>query len=225
MSFKIEWIESQFFDPGKISNEMIIIHHTGSTNGKINSFEGTISWFKPAVWRDNYQVSAQYVIAREERPIVQMVRDEDTAWHAGRSEWIINGVKRDKLNNRSIGIELQGDGHLASYTDFQYEALIWLVKQKMKQFKVPIDLIRGHQEISPHKPDPGPLFDWNRFRRGLTSTGVYIPDTSGGDLADADHDGDGVVYLDETDDFKIPDGKDRSFFERLFRAIFSIFKK
>ena len=221
MAFSIEWIESRFFDPGKISNEMIIVHHTGSTNGQINSFQGTIDWFKPAVWRDSYQVSAQYVIAREERPIVQMVRDEDTAWHAGRSEWFINGVKRTKLNNRSIGIELQGDGNLTSYTDFQYEALIWLVKQKMSQFNVPIDLIRGHQEISTHKVDPGRLFNWDRFKHGLTSTSVYVPDNSG-DLVDED--GDGVIYLDETDDVQIPDGKDRSIFEKLINAILSLFK-
>jgi len=221
MAFQIEWIESRFFDPGKISNEMIIIHHTGSTNGRINSFQGTINWFKPAEWRSTNQVSAQYIIAREERPIVQMVRDVDTAWHAGRSEWVINGVKRTELNNRSIGIELQGDGNLTTYTDFHYEALIWLVKQKMNQFNVPVDLIRGHQEISSVKVDPGRLFDWNRLKHGLTSTSVYVPDTSD-ELVDED--GDGVIYIDETDDVTIPDGKDRSLFERIFNAILSIFK-
>jgi len=218
MAFQIEWIPSRFFDEGKISNEMIIVHHTGSNNGKINSFQGTIDWFKPSVWRSTNQVSAQYVIAREERPIVQMVKDDDTAWHAGRSEWKINGIWRENLNNRSIGIELQGDGNIAHYTDFQYEALIWLVKQKMREFNVPLDLIRGHQEISSSKVDPGNYFDWERFKRGLTSTSVP---SSGGDLVDED--GDGVIYLDETDDVYIPDGKDRPFFERLFRAIFSIF--
>ena len=145
----IEWIESQFFNSDKIANEMIIIHHTGSRNGKINSLQGTISWFKPDVWRSTNQVSAQYLIAREQRPIIQMVRDEHTAWHAGRSSWDINGVLRENLNNRSIGIELQGDGQLFPYTDFQYKALIWLVKQKMEQHNVPMELIRGHEEITP----------------------------------------------------------------------------
>lgn len=222
MAFEIEWIESRFFDPGKISNEMIIVHHTGSKNGMINSFQGTIAWFKPAVWRNYNQVSAQYVIARQERAIVQMVRDTDTAWHAGESQWIINGVKRKGLNNRSIGIELQGDGNLVSYTDFQYEALIWLVKQKMNEFNVPIELIRGHQEISSHKVDPGRLFNWDRFKHGLTSTTVYVPSTPGGDVVDTD--GDGVVYLDETDDVNIPDGRDRSLVEKFINAILSIFR-
>jgi len=215
MAFTIDWIPSRFFHEGKISNEMIIIHHTGSTNGRINSLEGTISWFRPDEWRDNNQVSAQYIIAREERPIIQMVRDWDTAWHAGRSEWIVNGVLRKDLNDRSIGIELQGDGNLVPYTNFQYEALIWLVKQKMRELNVPIELIRGHEEISGSKVDPGQMFDWQRFRQGLTSDSIFIPDN--------DND-DGVTLFEETDDVYIPSGKGRSFLEKLFDSIFSIFR-
>ncbi len=215
---EIEWIESQFFSYDKIANQMIIIHHTGSHDGKINSLQGTIDWFKPDVWRSTLQVSAQYIIAREERPIIQMVKDEHTAWHAGKSEWIIDGTLYQNLNNRSIGIELQGDGQFFPYTKFQYEALIWLVKQKMKKFNIPIELIRGHEEITPRKPDPGPLFDWDRFKRGLTSTTV-----PGADVP-TDADGDGIIWLDETDKVKIPSGKDRNlvevvldFFAGLFR--------
>ena len=221
---QIQWIESQFFNPGKIANKMIIIHHTGSTNGLINSFEGTISWFKPAVWRSTNQASAQYIIARDERPIVQMVRDEDTAWHAGRSSWRIDGTLRESINNWSIGIELQGDGALVPYTAFQYEALTWLVKQRMNKFNIPIDLIRGHQEISPHKPDPGALFDWNRFKTALSSVSVPgsgIPSDDGY----VDDDDDGIIYLDETDDVYIPSGKDRNLIERLFDLFASLFKR
>lgn len=224
---EIEWIESQFFETNKIANDMIIIHHTGSTNGKINSLQGTISWFKPDVWRSTNQVSAQYIIAREQRPIIQMVRDEHTAWHAGKSEWVINGVLRKNLNNRSIGIELQGDGNLAPYTDFQYEALIWLVKQKMDQFNVPIDLVRGHEEISSRKVDPGRMFDWNRLKRGVSSTSVPVDDVPGGGGSGelVDEDGDGIIYLDETDDVRIPPGKDRSVLSQIFDLIASLFGK
>ncbi len=222
MAFELQWIPSQFYESRKTSNEMIIVHHTGSTNGRINSLEGTISWFKPDVWRDNNQVSAHYIIPREEQDIIQMVRDEHIAWHAGRSEWVINNVRREKLNERSIGIELQGDGNLVGFTDFQYEALIWLVKRKMVQFNIPIGLIRGHEEISSGKVDPGERFSWDRFKYGLTSSGVYVPDPSDGGLVDED--GDGVIYIDETDDVYIPDGKDRSLFERILNAIFSLFK-
>ena len=220
---QIEWIESQFFNSDKIANEMIIIHHTGSHNGKINSLKGTISWFKPDVWRSTRQVSAQYLIAREQRPIIQMVRDEHTAWHAGRSSWEINGVLRKNLNNRSIGIELQGDGQLFPYTDFQYKALIWLVKQKMEQLNVPMELIRGHEEITPRKPDPGPLFDWGRFRNGLRSVSVPVDDFPSDDEL-SDPDGDGIIYLDETDDVKIPSGKDRTLVESILDFFAGLFR-
>lgn len=215
---EIEWIESQFFSTDKIANQMIIIHHTGSNNGKINSLQGTIDWFKPAVWRSTMQVSAQYIIAREERPIIQMVKDEHTAWHAGRSEWEINGVHYQNLNDRSLGIELQGDGQLFAYTKFQYEALIWLVKQKMKKFNIPIELIRGHEEITSRKPDPGPHFDWERFKRGLTSSTV-----PGSDIPE-DEDGDGIIWLDETDNVKIPSGKNRNFLGVIIDFFAGLFK-
>jgi len=220
---QIEWIESQFFHTDKIDNEMIIIHHTGSKNGKINSLQGTISWFKPDVWRSTNQVSAQYIIAREERRIIQMVRDEHTAWHAGRSNWVINGVRREDLNNRSIGIELQGDGQLFRYSNFQYEALIWLVKQKMQEFNIPIELIRGHEEITTRKPDPGPLFDWDRFRSGLTSASVPGSDMPSDDEL-VDEDGDGIIYLDEDENVRIPSGKDRSLLETVFDFFAGLFK-
>jgi len=225
---QIEWNESQFFDPGKIANDMIIVHHTGSSGGKINSFDGTLNWFKPAVWRSTNQASAHYLIARQERPIVQMVRDEDTAWHAGKSSWIIHGTTRESINKWSIGIELQGDGNLTTYTEFQYEALTWLVKQKMDEFSVPIDLIRGHQEISPHKVDPGAKFNWDRFKRALSSVSVPVDDfpsggTPGGELVDED--GDGIIYLDETDDVRLPSGKDQGILNKLFDFLAKFFGK
>ena len=220
---QIEWIKSQFFNTEKIANEMIIIHHTGSNNGRINSLQGTISWFKPDVWRSTRQVSAQYIIGREQGPIIHMVNDEHTAWHAGRSSWEINGVLRENLNNRSIGIELQGDGQLFRYTNFQYETLIWLVRQKMEQFNIPIELVRGHEEVSPHKLDPGPLFDWDRLKQGLAS--VAVPGSDINNFDDSmDEDGDGIIYVDETDDVKLPSGKDRSFLETVFDFFAGLFK-
>ncbi|OQX84111.1 hypothetical protein B6D60_09740 [candidate division KSB1 bacterium 4484_87] len=211
---EIQWVESLFFSTDKIANEMIIIHHTGSKNGQINSLQGTINWFRPERWRSTQQVSAHYIIPRAEGPIIQMVRDEHTAWHAGKSRWVINGVLRENINTRSIGIELQGDGQLYRYTNFQYKALIWLVKQKMEKFNIPLELIRGHEEITPRKPDPGPLFDWDRFKKGLTSAtvpGSEVPADS--DLVDED--GDGIIWLDETDDVNIPSGKDRTILETI----------
>ncbi len=66
----IEWIPSLFFDDKKRANKMIIIHHTGSTNGKINSLSGTIRWFKPDPPRTDKKVSAQYIIGRKEGELI-----------------------------------------------------------------------------------------------------------------------------------------------------------
>ena len=222
---EINWIESRFFDPYKIANEMIIIHHTGSNNGRINSLQGTISWFKPDPWRDRNKVSAQYIIPRYEEYIVQMVRDEHTAYHAGASSWPINGNVRQSLNDRSIGIELQGDGNLIEYSQFQYEALIWLTRQKMEKFNIPPELVQGHEHISPgRKVDPGRLFDWRYFRQEITPrNSVVVPEPI---REDPPPQGGGYHpdrYLEE-DNVSIPSGENPPLLERLFDLITSIFR-
>jgi N-acetylmuramoyl-L-alanine amidase len=170
---KIEWNPSLFYDDKKHANKMIIIHHTGSTGGKINSLNGTIRWFKPDPPRTDKKVSAQYVIGRKEGELIQMVKDEHRAYHAGESQWTIDGKVRKWLNSRSIGIELQGDGNLFEYTEFQYEATIWLCKEKMKEFNIPVELIQGHEHVSPgRKVDPGTNFDWKYFRSALVEKPV-----------------------------------------------------
>jgi N-acetyl-anhydromuramyl-L-alanine amidase AmpD len=164
----IEWIPSLFYDTKKRANKMIIIHHTGSTNGRINSLNGTVRWFKPDPPRNDKKVSAQYIIGRKEGEFIQMVKDEHRAYHAGESQWVIDGKLTKWLNAWSIGIELQGDGNLFEYTDFQYEACIWLCKEKMKEFNIPVELIQGHEHVSPgRKVDPGVNFDWKYFRSQL----------------------------------------------------------
>ena len=94
----------------------------------------------------------------------------------------------------------------------------------MTKFNVPLDLIRGHQEISPHKVDPGAKFNRNRFKRALSSTSVPVDDfPSGGELVDED--GDGIIYLDETDDVRLPSGRDQGILNRLFDFLAKLFGK
>lgn len=229
MAFEIVWNPSQFYLTNKISNEMIIIHHTGSRNGQINSFTGTINWFKPDPWRNEMKASAQYIIPRTKQAIVQMVKDQHTAFHAGQSQWRINGILRQNLNNRSIGIELQGDGNLVDYTDFQYEALIWLTRSKMEQFDIPVELVQGHEHISPgRKVDPGRLFDWKYFRTEITPKNlITVPETYPDESRDALSTTDHVHHVDrfvENDDVQLPSGEDPPLLQRFFDLIFSIFK-
>ena len=49
------------------------------------------------------------------RGVIQMVKENKVAWHAGKSKW----KKYTNLNNHSIGIELVNKGHRFGYRSFQ----------------------------------------------------------------------------------------------------------
>ena len=57
------------------------------------------------------------------------------------------------------------DDSLIGFTDAQYESLNLLVDELCERYSIPKDKSRiiGHEEYSPHKSDPGELFDWNRL--------------------------------------------------------------
>lgn len=106
------------------------------------------------------QVSAHFFIRRDGETI-QFVPCEKRAWHAGESCW----QGRSRCNDFSIGIELEGSDTMP-FTDTQYEALAVLTRALQKTY--PITDIVGHSDIAPaRKTDPGPCFDWDRYRTGL----------------------------------------------------------
>ncbi len=116
-----------------------------------------------------YKVSAHYAIARD-GTIVQLVPDNDRAWHAGRS--VMPNDKREGINDFSIGIELMASHpkddptvktEEDAYTDAQYKSLNKLIQHFCEEHGV--QYIVGHDEIAPErKNDPGPLFQWDRVR-------------------------------------------------------------
>ncbi|MBU2885422.1 1,6-anhydro-N-acetylmuramyl-L-alanine amidase AmpD [Gilvimarinus agarilyticus] len=111
----------------------------------------------------NLQVSSHLLIERT-GVIKQFVNLEQRAWHAGRSEF--NG--REECNDFSIGIELEGTDD-TPYTDAQYQTLI-AVTQAILTCYPAIDKSRilGHSDIAPgRKTDPGPSFDWSRYKIAL----------------------------------------------------------
>ncbi|KZY70134.1 N-acetyl-anhydromuranmyl-L-alanine amidase [Oleiphilus sp. HI0071] len=109
------------------------------------------------------QVSAHFLIAREGK-ITQFVSCLDRAWHAGAS----NFCGRENCNDYSIGIELEGQDFEA-YTSAQYDALKELAGAIIKAYpKINTDSIVGHCDIAPErKTDPGPSFDWDRFKASI----------------------------------------------------------
>lgn len=109
------------------------------------------------------RVSAHLLIARDGR-VTQYVPFQRRAWHAGES--CFQG--RDRCNDFSIGIELEGDD-VTPYEDVQYKVLADAVVSLMRSYpEIGPDRIVGHSDIAPgRKTDPGPAFDWDRFRNLL----------------------------------------------------------
>ena len=106
------------------------------------------------------KVSA-HVLIRRSGEIVQYVPFTQRAWHAGVS--CFEG--RERCNDYSIGIELEGTDELA-YEEIQYQVLEQLVAALMQAYPgITRQRIVGHSEIAPgRKTDPGPAFDWSRIR-------------------------------------------------------------
>lgn len=107
------------------------------------------------------RVSA-HLLVRRDGELIQFVDLRRRAWHAGRS--CFNG--RDACNDYSIGIELEGADHIP-YTDAQYARLGRVTAEIMRRFPaITPERTTGHSDIAPgRKTDPGPAFDWARYRR------------------------------------------------------------
>lgn len=106
------------------------------------------------------KVSSHFLIRREGE-IVQFVPCRERAWHAGVSNW----QGRDRCNDFSIGIELEGSD-LVPFSERQYESLTKLTRCLQRTY--PLRDIAGHSDIAPgRKTDPGPFFDWVQYRASL----------------------------------------------------------
>jgi AmpD protein len=109
------------------------------------------------------RVSAHFFIERD-GVVTQFVSCLERAWHAGVSSF----EGRETCNDFSIGIELEGTDDVP-FTDAQYAALTELTRQLQATFSnITTQRICGHSDIAPgRKTDPGPCFDWARYRAAL----------------------------------------------------------
>ncbi len=109
------------------------------------------------------RVSAHFLIERDGE-VTQFVSCLDRAWHAGVS--VFDG--REGCNDFSLGIELEGTDE-QPFTDAQYSALIELTRQLRSAYPaITPQRMCGHSDIAPgRKTDPGPFFDWPRFRAAV----------------------------------------------------------
>ncbi len=109
------------------------------------------------------RVSA-HVLIRRRGDVVQYVPFHRRAWHAGVSSF----EGRERCNDFSVGIELEGTDE-TPYERSQYHALAGVVAALRSAYPgISPDRIAGHSDIAPgRKTDPGPAFDWPRFRQLL----------------------------------------------------------
>ena len=104
------------------------------------------------------RLSAHFFIRRD-GAMWQFVPCTRRAWHAGVSHW----RGRDRCNDFSIGVELEGADHLA-FDQSQYAALDRLTAALQRVY--PLVAVAGHSDVAPdRKTDPGPHFDWSRCTR------------------------------------------------------------
>lgn len=111
------------------------------------------------------RVSAHALIRRD-GSVVQFVPLHLRAWHAGKSEC----EGRSRVNDFSIGVELEGCDDLP-FEEPQYRVLSELSERIMATYPaITPTRIYGHSDVSPgRKTDPGPHFEWSRYRSLLRS--------------------------------------------------------
>jgi len=161
---KTRWIESPNYSTRNSNVDTAIIHYTALP------LDETIERFKDR----NSLASAHYIVDRD-GVIVQMVKDEDKAWHAGNSEF---GGRTD-VNDFSIGTELvnwgllkkKGDkfhiwknewsqpyegetpiasdrGYWEPYSEEQYDSLIELLKDFSRKYPtIARERVKGHCDV------------------------------------------------------------------------------
>ena len=106
------------------------------------------------------EVSAHYLIARD-GTVWQLVDEEQRAWHAGAGQW--QGL--DDVNSRSIGIELDNDGH-SPFSARMMASLEIVLKDILARWDIPPVGVIAHSDMAPsRKIDPGRRFDWERLAR------------------------------------------------------------
>ena len=131
--------------------DSIVLHYTAMPD-----------WCAARDWLCNpeAEVSAHYIIS-EQGDVVQMVAEDQRAWHAGAGSW---GDIAD-VNSRSIGIELNNTGS-APFAASLMDALERLLPEIMARWAIPPERVIAHSDLAPgRKIDPGAKFDWARLVR------------------------------------------------------------
>jgi hypothetical protein len=173
----IKFVQAKNFYRGRLRPISLVVIHTMEAKETTKTAENVASWFAGP---NAPQASAHYNVDCDS--IVQSVREEDTAWHAGRG-----------ANSQSCGIEhagyaLQGaTGWADAYSQAMLERSACLVADICKRHGISArrlsveELARGESGIVGHSDcvkafkngshgDPGPTFPWEWY---LSRVRVY----------------------------------------------------
>ena len=147
----------------------IVVHYTANDG---DTDESNAKYFKNNVVKS----SAHYFV--DDDSVTQSVHDNYVAWHCGGSRYsnykTTGGAKLygKCTNTNSIGIELCDTNKNGSYgfTDKTIANAVELIKDKMKQYNVPIDRVIRHFDVT-GKICPQPLItdkSWKEFKEKIT---------------------------------------------------------
>jgi len=150
--------------PQDMKINTIVIHDTeGDLQSTLDTFNNSHSY-----------VSIHYVVVASLNEVIEMVPNNDMAWHAG--NWY--------ENMHAIGIEHVGfSADSSSYTDTMYRLSADLVQYLTAKYNVPRDRahILGHDNVSgttaaaipAMHTDPGEFWDWQKYMT-LINGGVQL---------------------------------------------------
>lgn len=133
--------------------DMIVLHATGGSKiGDLYTLSG----------RDRRHLVSTHYYVTKLGEIYQLVQDKDIAWHSGVSFW----QGESDCNRFSLGIETENlnDGR-DPYPTAQQEAVLWLVRTKVQQYKIPRSRLVRHAQVAlppGRKSDPRG-YPWETF--------------------------------------------------------------
>lgn len=166
--------------PENIRPDLAVVHHISLPPGGFKSqtssqyiidfFQNNLDASVHPYFEEiaSQKVSSHFLITRTGK-LIQFVSTQNKAWHAGVSSFL----GREKCNDFSIGIELEGDGDTV-FEEPQYQALAKLMAELNKMY--PQLQVAGHSDIAPErKTDPGKFFDWKKFQKATGISSEKLP--------------------------------------------------
>ena len=155
--------------PENINPDLVVIHHISLPPSEFRnnvSSQHIVDFFQNKLDPNAHpyfaeiadqKVSSHFLITRSGE-LIQFVSTQNKAWHAGVSSFL----GREKCNDFSIGIEMEGDGD-SPFEVAQYQVLANLIQKLERTY--PHLQFAGHSDIAPdRKTDPGMYFDWKKFQ-------------------------------------------------------------